>query len=137
MKQHVKSYLHSECLNDQEFQMRWAYLYEAGCWVSPLFKVLLSVLLLDLQSKARAKNTLHPQKEHKRPLLLRFNLMIWTKRDCMCAAHICEQRITEQLMRVSQTGRWGALQSHILCVLKHIIKIITVQTVCLGSQKCY
>lgn len=137
MKQHVKSYLHSECLNDQEFQMRWAYLYEASCWVSPLFKVLLSVLLLDLQSKARAKNTLHPQKEHKRPLLLRFNPLIWTKRDCMCAAHICEQRITEQLMRVSQTARWGALQPHILCVLKHIIKIITVQTICLGSQKCY
>lgn len=85
MKQHVRSYLHSECLNDQEFQMRWAYLYQAGCWVSPLFKVLLSVLLLDLQSKARAKNTLHPQKEHKRPLLLRFNPLIWTKRDCMWA----------------------------------------------------
>lgn len=54
------SYFQSECLTDQVFQMRWAYLYEAGCWVSPLFKVLLSVLLLDLQSKARAKNTLHP-----------------------------------------------------------------------------
>lgn len=65
---------------------------------------------------------IHPQKENKRHLLLRFNPLIWTKRDCECAAHICEQRITEQLTRVSQTGRWGALQAHTLCVLKHIIK---------------
>ncbi len=60
MKQHVMS---SECLTDLVFEIGGAYLYEAGSWVSPLFKVLLSVLLLDLQSKARAKNTLHPPTE--------------------------------------------------------------------------
>lgn len=81
--------LSSECLTDQVFEIGWAHLYEAGRWVSPLFKVLLSVLLLDLQSKARAKNTLHPQKEHK--LLLRLNPLIWTKRDCECAGHVCDQ----------------------------------------------
>lgn len=43
---------------DQKGKLCQAHLYESGCWVPPLLKVLLPVLLLNLQSEARAQNAL-------------------------------------------------------------------------------
>lgn len=40
-----------------------SHLYESGCWVSPLLKVFLPVLLLNLQSKARAQNALKHRRQ--------------------------------------------------------------------------
>lgn len=37
------------------------YLDEVGCWHPPLLKVLLPMLLLDLQGKARAQDALRRQ----------------------------------------------------------------------------